>query len=88
MLVKLFFRMFIFVTLARWLYAEASIVAPNSIPWVESVLQTVQIPTHDRWPKVDWVKVANKIDKRLGQVVEHPDHLTMQISDYPVQLER
>jgi hypothetical protein len=49
-MVRLLFTMFMWVTVARWLYAEAELSAPFLVPVVDSVLEVVQIPTHDNWP--------------------------------------
>lgn len=50
-MVRLLFTMFMWVTVARWLYAEVELSAPFLVPAVDSLLEVVQIPTHDQWPE-------------------------------------
>jgi hypothetical protein len=50
-MVRLMMTMLMWVTVARWLYAEAELSAPFLVPVVDSVLEVVEIPTHDQWPE-------------------------------------
>ncbi|NDC36451.1 MAG: hypothetical protein EBZ48_00170 [Proteobacteria bacterium] len=43
------FRLVLWVTVARWMYAEAALLVPSSVPYIEAALQKIQIPTHDKW---------------------------------------
>lgn len=42
-------KMTFFVVTARWMYAEAALVAPNMLPAIDLALTKVAIPTHDTW---------------------------------------
>lgn len=55
-MIRFIFRLVLWVTVARWMYAEAAIVVPSSVPYIEAALHNIQIPTHDRWK-----------DSQLGQ---------------------
>jgi len=46
---RLMFSMVMWVTVARWMYSEAELSAPMLIPVFDSILEVVQIPTHDQW---------------------------------------
>jgi hypothetical protein len=35
--------------LGRWIYAEAELSVPGMVPHIDAALETVAIPTHDRW---------------------------------------
>ena len=48
-MIRLAFKLVMWVTIARGLYAEAALIAPASVPYIEAALHHVQIPTHDRW---------------------------------------
>ena len=37
------------VVVGRWVYAEAEVVAPSVVPYIDIVLDKAQIPTHDQW---------------------------------------
>lgn len=50
-MLKLLFKLFFWVVVARWGYAEIQLSAPALVPYVDYTLTVVQIPTHDRWPK-------------------------------------
>ena len=43
------FKLILWVTVARWMYAEAAMIAPSSVPYIEAALMKIQIPTHDQW---------------------------------------
>lgn len=45
------FNLIIYVTVARWMYAEIQLTAPQLVPALDYCLQVVTIPTHDKWPK-------------------------------------
>jgi hypothetical protein len=67
MLFKFAIKMLVFVTIARWLYAEAALVAPESIPTLDRVLAVVQIPTHDAWPEVDWKEFNLQLHEAIAR---------------------
>jgi hypothetical protein len=46
---RLMFSMLMWVTVARWVYSEVELSAPVLIPVFDSILEVVQIPTHDQW---------------------------------------
>lgn len=48
---RLMFSMVLWVTVGRWVYAEAELSAPTLVPVLDSIMEVVQIPTHDRWSK-------------------------------------
>lgn len=41
--------MLLWVTVGRWIYSEAELSAPALVPVFDSILEVVQIPTHDQW---------------------------------------
>jgi hypothetical protein len=48
-MVRFVFSLIISVMVARWLYAEAMLVWPSSIPFLDRAVHLLTIPTHDRW---------------------------------------
>jgi len=48
---RLMFSMLMWVTVARWMYSEAELSAPVLIPVFDSIMEVVQIPTHDTWSR-------------------------------------
>ena len=42
-------KMGFFVVTARWMYAEATLIAPSALPLVDIALEKIAIPTHDTW---------------------------------------
>ncbi len=65
MYMRYLLSMFIWVVIARWGYAELTLMAPEAIPAIDSALEVVQIPTHDKWADLEIVKVLK--DKELLQ---------------------
>ena len=61
-MVRLVFSMFMWVTVARWLYAEAQLTVPGVVPAIDGLLEVVQIPTHDQWSKesIEWLVVQGE----------------------------
>ncbi len=48
-MLRFIFKLVVWVTLARWMYAEAQLVTPSAVPYINSAMQSIQIPTHDKW---------------------------------------
>lgn len=46
---RFFCSMLLWVTVGRWMYSEAELSAPVLVPVFDSILEIVQIPTHDQW---------------------------------------
>lgn len=59
------FSMFLWVVIARWGYAELSLMVPEAIPAIDSALEVVKIPTHNEWADLEIVKILK--DKELIQ---------------------
>lgn len=48
---RLMLSMLLWVTVGRWVYSEAELAAPVLVPVFDSILEVVQIPTHDQWSR-------------------------------------
>ena len=58
-MIRFFFSFCLTVVMARWIYAEVQMTLPEVVPAIDYALESVQIPTHDRWD-----------GKTLGALVE------------------
>jgi len=64
MVTRIVFSLCLWVVVARWGYSEMKILCPDAIPAVDYVLEHVQIPTHDKWPKEAALKLISSITTR------------------------
>ena len=48
------------VIMARWVYSEVQMSFPFAVPYIDGALETVSIPTHDRWDK-EKIKYAAQV---------------------------
>lgn len=80
-MIRLLFTMFMWVTVARWLYAEASLSAPFLVPVVDSMLEVVQIPTHDQWPAEPFEAVMSE----ARGILDNPESVYSTIEQHLAQ---
>ena len=52
---RLLFKFFAWAVVLRWIYAELILIAPFVVPYVDSALSYAEIPTHNKWPKIELV---------------------------------
>jgi len=45
-------RLLFWSTLAKWVYQELKMVLPQALPYLDSLLQAIALPTHDKWGSV------------------------------------
>lgn len=48
-MVRILFTMTMWVVAAQWVYNETKLMAPGLVPYIDSTLSFIQIPTHDQW---------------------------------------
>ncbi len=58
-MLRICFSLFVSVTVARWIYSEAEIIAPSVLPAIDYVLESTQIPTHDKWSQDSLAQILN-----------------------------
>jgi hypothetical protein len=75
------FSMVMWVTVARWVYSEAELSAPVLIPVFDSILEVVQIPTHDQWSAEPFKEVFAEMREVLNQSSE----LLTPVNDFGVE---
>lgn len=68
-LIRFGLKMTVFVIGARWIYAEAALVAPSTLPFIDAALNKVAIPTHDTWG--EHYETAREFAHNFSQ--EHPE---------------
>lgn len=68
-LIRFGLKMTVFVIGARWMYAEAALVAPSTLPFIDAALNKVAIPTHDTWG--EHYETVREFAHNFSQ--EHPD---------------
>lgn len=44
--------MFFWVVVARWCYSEVGLFFPQALPVIDQALETISLPTHDKWPEL------------------------------------
>ncbi len=54
---RMLFSFCLWVVVARWAYSEVQLVYPPLVPYIDKALTAVEIPTHDKWPKEQILKV-------------------------------
>jgi hypothetical protein len=54
---RMLFSFCLWVVVARWAYSEVQLVCPPLVPYINKALAAVEIPTHDKWPKEQILKV-------------------------------
>jgi len=59
-MIRFLFSLFFYVILARWIYAEAVLFSPDMTPLIDGALETISVPTHDKWDK-----------KKFGEFLEN-----------------
>ncbi len=50
-MIRFLFTCMFYTTIARWGYAELTILLPQAVPFVNETLAKIQIPTHDTWSR-------------------------------------
>lgn len=48
-MIRILFSLCFWVIIARWSYAEIKLLLPSAVPVIDYALDTIQIPTHDKW---------------------------------------
>ncbi len=62
-----------YTTIARWGYAEISLMFPSAMPYINQSLHTIQIPTHNKWSKDEmhgYIEQAGEAFETAAQAVE------------------
>jgi hypothetical protein len=47
-MIRFLLSLLFYIALGRWIYAEALLLLPSSIPYIDSVIERVEIPTHSQ----------------------------------------
>jgi hypothetical protein len=86
-MVRILFTMMFWVVVGRYCYAELKLLAPSATPYIDQVLATIQIPTHDQWDPVLVGAISSGIRdqgerlmaksgtlavKAIGNIPQHP----------------
>lgn len=50
-MLRFIFACVFYTTIARWGYAEISLMFPSAIPYINKSLHSIQIPTHNNWSR-------------------------------------
>ncbi len=53
--------MLLYVSVARWMYAEIQLVAPSVTPSIDNLVNYLTIPTHDKWDKEAIASIVSNI---------------------------
>ena len=61
-MVRFFIKLVVWVTLARWMYAEAQLVTPSAVPFINAAMTRLEIPTHDKWRSTE---LGQYLEQRL-----------------------
>jgi len=61
--------MFVYVVVARWLYAEAELMIPRAMPLLNYALERTQIPTHDKWSDERFVEAIEALKNPDSEVI-------------------
>lgn len=61
-MIRLIFRFALTIVVARWMYAEVQLSYPDMIPSIDSALELVQIPTHDKWDQEKLGALAQAVE--------------------------
>jgi hypothetical protein len=76
---RFFFSLCCSVIIARWIYQEVQLAAPELVPFIDYSLDRVQIPTHDKWLKTALSNAVRYIDDqevRQGAAAGHKPIVT------------
>lgn len=60
-MIRMLFSFCLWVVVARWAYNEVQLVCPPLVPYINSALASVDIPTHDKWPKEHIMKLVSTV---------------------------
>lgn len=69
-MIRVLFSLFLYVTVARWLYSEAKLLVPSATPVLEQVVTLAQIPTHDKWPPGLGARIVNSVTSIASSLAE------------------
>lgn len=58
------------VVIARWVYQEVELCAPQFTPYIDYALDRVQIPTHDKWLKTAVSNALQIVNEGLPEFQE------------------
>ncbi len=65
MVTRIVFSLCLWVVLARWGYSEVKLLCPPLVPYIDQTLEYVQIPTHDKWPKEQMLKLLGTVINQI-----------------------
>lgn len=60
-MIRMLFSFCLWVVVARWAYNEVQLVYPPLVPYINSALTAVDIPTHDKWPKEHIMRLVSSV---------------------------
>ena len=69
MLCRFVVSLLFFSLVGQWLYREAQVVAPSTVPYIDQFLAKVSIPTHDQWSQNGFNRVLRGAAIITDQVV-------------------
>lgn len=64
-MIRLVITFLVYMIVGRWIYSEVQLAFPKAVPSVNYALETVAIPTHDKW---NGKKVSSFMHKVTAQV--------------------
>lgn len=70
---RFMFVMLLYVTVARWIYSEISLVVPSAVPAINECLNRLQIPTHDKWDKAAIERLVKSAEQGLQTTSKRSD---------------
>jgi len=66
-MLRLAFSICCSVVIARWVYHEVQLTAPQLVPYIDYSLERIQIPTHDKWLKTALNNAIDLIETQENQ---------------------
>jgi hypothetical protein len=78
---RLAFSLILYVTLARWLHAELELLTPSLVPVIDSGVDSLSIPTHDKWEPIfnGFIQEYHTLMRTRGD----PYHEAQNTREYP-----
>lgn len=80
-MIRFLFACLFYTTIARWGYAEMSLMFPSAMPYINQVLAEVQIPTHVSWSRESMHEYVDSISEKLGEAEEAIQDIQALIQD-------
>jgi len=67
MMLKLVCSFLLCIVVGRWGYEELKLISPDSIPRIDSILETITPTTHDKWPSISYERTSEGLKVTLIQ---------------------